>query len=94
MSSVAGDVGRHRHDFVARHLGERLDHIGDSADAEPPESTALRRLVMRCAISTASPVPVEPSYMEAFATSMPVSAATWVWNSNRYCSVPCAISGW
>ena len=46
------------------------------------------------AISTASAAAVEPSYMEAFATSMAVSAATWVWNSNRYCSVPCAISGW
>ena len=31
--------------------------------------------------------------MEAFATSMAVSIATWVWNSNRYCSVPWAISG-
>jgi hypothetical protein len=59
-----------------------------------PESTALRRLVIRCAISTASAVPVEPSYIEAFATSMPVRFATWVWNSNRYCSVPCEISGW
>ena len=52
------------------------------------------RLVTRAAISTASAVAVEPSYIEAFATSMPVSIATWVWNSNRYCSVPCAISGW
>ena len=38
--------------------------------------------------------PVEPSYIEAFATSIAVRRATCVWNSNRYCSVPCAISGW
>ena len=49
---------------------------------------------MRLAISTASEAPVEPSYIEALATSMPVSKLTWVWNSNRYCSVPCVISGW
>ena len=40
-----------------------------------------------------SEMAVEPSYIEALATSMPVRAATWVWNSNRTCSVPCAISG-
>ena len=54
----------------------------------PPEITALLRCVRRCAISIASPQAVEPSYIEALATSMPVSAATWVWNSNRTCSVP------
>jgi hypothetical protein len=59
-----------------------------------PESTAFFRFVTRCAISTASAQAVEPSYMEAFATSMPVSSATCVWNSKRYCSVPCVISGW
>ena len=32
--------------------------------------------------------------MEALATSMPVRSATWVWNSNRVCSVPWLISGW
>jgi hypothetical protein len=52
------------------------------------------RLVTRQAITAASAQAVEPSYMEALATSMPVSAATWVWNSNMVCSVPCAISGW
>ena len=46
------------------------------------------------AIITASAQAVEPSYIEALATSMPVSAATWVWNSNSTCSVPWAISGW
>ncbi len=56
--------------------------------------TAFFRRVTRCAISTASPVAVEPSYMEALATSIPVRFATCVWNSKRYCSVPCAISGW
>ena len=55
--------------------------------------TAFVRFVRRCAISIASPQAVDPSYIEALATSMPVSAATWVWNSNRTCSVPCAISG-
>jgi hypothetical protein len=43
---------------------------------------------------TASQVAVAPSYIEALATSMPVSIATWVWNSNRYCRVPCVTSGW
>jgi len=33
---------------------------------------------MRCAINTASAAAVEPSYIEALATSMPVSIATWV----------------
>jgi hypothetical protein len=51
------------------------------------------RPVIRSAISTASAVAVEPSYIEAFATSMPVRIATCVWNSNSTCSVPCAISG-
>ena len=60
----------------------------------PPDTTALRRRVSRCAISTASAVAVEPSYIEALATSMPVSSATCVWNSNRACSVPWLISGW
>ncbi len=60
----------------------------------PPESTAFRRLVTRCAISTASAAAVEPSYIEALATSIAVRLATCVWNSNRYCSVPCATSGW
>ncbi len=32
---------------------------------------------MRLAISTASEAPVEPSYIEALATSMPVSRPTW-----------------
>jgi hypothetical protein len=52
------------------------------------------RLVTRQAMTAASAQAVEPSYMEALATSIAVSAATWVWNSNRACSVPCAISGW
>jgi len=29
------------------------------------------------------PVAVEPSYIEEFATSMPASNATCVWNSNK-----------
>jgi hypothetical protein len=41
----------------------------------------------------ASQQAVEPSYIEALATSQPNRRATWVWNSNSACSVPCAISG-
>ena len=41
----------------------------------------------------ASAEAVEPSYMEALATSMPVSSQIIVWNSKIDCSVPCAISG-
>jgi hypothetical protein len=44
-------------------------------------------------MTTASTVAVAPSYIDAFATSMPVIIATWVWNSNRYCSVPWLTSG-
>ena len=50
---------------------------------ETLESTATRsRLVTRAAISTPSASEVEPSYMPALATSMPVSCAHSVWNSN------------
>jgi hypothetical protein len=35
---------------------------------------------------------VEPSYMEALATSMPVSWQIMVWNSKMVVSVPCEIS--
>ena len=69
--------------MTARYIGCRL-----------PDSTALLRRVTRFAITTASAAAVEPSYIEALATSMPVISATWVWNSNRYCSVPWVISGW
>ena len=55
---------------------------------------ALTRRVTRRAMKIASVIAVEPSYMEALATSMPTSLATWVWNSNSTCNVPCAISGW
>jgi hypothetical protein len=59
----------------------------------PPDNAALRRLVIRRAIATASTVAVDPSYIEALATSIAVKAATWVWNSKMVCNVPCAISG-
>ena len=52
------------------------------------------RPVRRMAIMTASAAPVEPSYMEALATSMPVSSQIMVWNSKMACRVPWAISGW
>jgi hypothetical protein len=48
---------------------------------------------MRAAIISASAAPVEPSYMEALATSMPVSSQIMLWNSKMDCSVPWAISG-
>ena len=57
-------------------------------------TTALCRPVTRTAIITASAAPVEPSYMLALATSMPVSSAIMVWNSKIACSVPCVISAW
>jgi len=50
--------------------------------------------VMRRAMPIASQQAVEPSYIDALATSQPYSRATWVWNSNKTCSVPWAISGW
>ncbi len=56
-------------------------------------TSAARRPVRRMAIITASAEPVEPSYMEALATSIPVSSQIMVWNSKIDCSVPCAISG-
>ena len=65
----------------------------DNADADcrrAPPSSAWSRDAPSARLRR---VAVEPSYIEALATSMPVSIATWVWNSNRYCSVPCAISG-
>jgi len=42
----------------------------------------------RTAISMASAAPVEPSYIEALATSMPVNSQIIVWNSKMACSVP------
>ena len=88
----SGDVCRHPKGVL-----HGLEAIEDSVVVEikspAPEISALWRRVMRLAISTASEAPVEPSYIEALATSMPVSMVTWVWNSKRYCSVPCAISG-
>ena len=42
----------------------------------------------------ASGTAVEPSYMEALATSMPVNWQIMVWNSKIAVSVPCAISAW
>ena len=42
----------------------------------------------------ASTIAVLPSYIDAFARSVPISCDTSVWNSKIACSVPCAISGW
>jgi hypothetical protein len=78
----AVDGGGKLDDFDARRFAQRARRIG------------VMRFVTRQAITAASAQAVEPSYMEALATSMPVSAHTWDWNSNIACSVPCAISGW
>ena len=45
-------------------------------------------------MSAASASAVEPSYIDALATSMPSSRAISVWNSNIACSVPWLTSGW
>ena len=52
------------------------------------------RPVSRTAIVTASAAPVDPSYIEAFATSMPVSSQIMVWNSKIDCKVPWENSAW
>ena len=48
----------------------------------------------RTAIMAASGTAVEPSYIDALATSMPVSWQIIVWNSKIVVSVPCEISAW
>jgi hypothetical protein len=48
--------------------------------------------VIRTAIIAASGTADEPSYMDAFATSMPVNWHIMVWNSKIVVSVPCEIS--
>jgi hypothetical protein len=50
------------------------------------------RPVTRIAIMAASGTAVEPSYMDALATSMPVNWQIMVWNSKIVVSVPCEIS--
>jgi hypothetical protein len=45
-------------------------------------------------MSAASAVADAPSYMDAFATSRPVSMQTKVCHSKSACSVPCETSGW
>ena len=44
--------------------------------------------LLATSMTIASQQAVEPSYIEALATSQPSSRATWVWNSNRTCNVP------
>ncbi len=44
--------------------------------------------VTRAHSSPASPIAVARSYIEAFATSMPYSSHTKLWNSNSAWSVP------
>ena len=61
----------------------------------PAETTTfVFFFVRRSAMSTASTKADAPSYIEAFATSMPVRSAMCVWNSQIAVSVPCATSAW
>ncbi len=94
-SSPAVDVGRAGVTTSSPAMRERVRTTSRVVRMQPAGEHRLAALGDADAPS-APPrrVPVEPSYIEALATSMPVSAATWVWNSNRYCSVPWAISGW
>jgi hypothetical protein len=59
-----------------------------------PLTTRCVRRVARRAMRPASAAALAPSYMEAFATSMPSSSQTVVWNSKMACSVPCESSAW
>ena len=52
------------------------------------------RPVIRMAIMAASGTAVDPSYIDALATSMPVNWQIMVWNSKIAVSVPCEISAW
>ena len=52
------------------------------------------RPVIRMAIMAASGTAVDPSYIDALATSMPVNWQIMVWNSKIEVSVPCEISAW
>ena len=70
----------------------RSPALRDTPDAGSCATTTELRPVTRTAIIAASAAAVEPSYMEAFATSMPVSSQIMVWNSKIACSVPCEIS--
>ena len=75
---------------------EMLSVIGagsvDDLFVDVPESARLSGPIEGLP-NHASELAVEPSYMEALATSVPRRRATCVWNSNSICSVPCAISG-
>ena len=52
------------------------------------------RPLTRTAMRTASARADAPSYIEAFATSIPVSWQIRVWNSKSACNVPWLNSGW
>ena len=79
---------------VPRQMAESeiIDYFHARAD-HTAAGYALFRPVRRTAIINASADPVEASYIEAFATSMPVNSQIIVWNSKIACNVPCAISG-
>ena len=59
-----------------------------------PLTAILSRPVAWTASIIASAAAVAPSYSEALATSMPVSAQIIDWNSKIVCSVPCDASAW
>ena len=61
---------------LRRHRASDADIM--SAGCTPEEMIVLFRRVIRCAMTIASHIAVEPSYIEALATSQPNSRATWV----------------
>ena len=84
--------GAYRH-----HVPATVDHLIQRSEfltSYTPYQPEIAQGTLQYLYEFQTQVAVAPSYIEAFATSMPVSIATWVWNSNRYCSVPCVTSGW
>jgi hypothetical protein len=50
--------------------------------------------VARTAIMAVSGTALDPSYIDALATSMPVNWQIIVWNSKIVVRIPCEISAW
>ena len=61
-----------------RRAERKCGQLPDTVDALPLQARIFDRLVTRSAINTASARAVEPSYIDAFATSIPVSWQTSV----------------
>ena len=60
----------------------------------PDLSVSFAGIDLKNPIIAASGTAVDPSYIDAFATSMPVSWQIIVWNSKKACSDPCEASAW